>query len=155
MFVLLHRLQRLRRTTGLAAPRTPGSLAMRHVDCGSCNACEHELTATAGPHYDLARFGLSIVASPRHADILLVTGAITTRMVGPLLAAHAAMPEPRLVAAIGDCAIGTGLLGDPAELAGPLEDILHVDLRIPGCPPTPAQIAAALEAALTQRSDRR
>ena len=106
MFVLLHRLQRLRRTVGLSAPGRPGSLAMRHVDCGSCNACEHELTATSGPHYDLARFGLSIVASPRHADVLLVTGALTTRMIEPLLAAYAAMPEPRLVAAIGDCAIG-------------------------------------------------
>ncbi len=127
---------------------------MRHVDCGSCNACEHELTATSGPHYDLARFGLSVVASPRHADILLVTGALTTRMVEPLLAAYAAMPEPRLVAAIGDCAIGEGVLGDPAELAGPLDDVLHVDLRIPGCPPTPAQIADALQAALIRRSTR-
>jgi Ni,Fe-hydrogenase III small subunit len=148
VYVLLHRLQRLRRDIGLPRPSHAGSLAVRHVDAGSCNGCEHELTATANPFYDLQRFGLNVVASPRHADLLLVTGAVTTRMVEPLRAAFRAMPEPRLVAAMGDCALGCGVLADPEELAGPLESILPVDLYIPGCPPTPAAIAHALEGAL-------
>jgi Ni,Fe-hydrogenase III small subunit len=144
VFVLLRHLQRVRREAAL--PRRSGSrsLAIRHVDAGSCNACEHELTATAAPQYDLQRFGLDIVASPRHADVLLVTGPVTKHMAGPLRAAYEAMPEPRLVAALGDCALGCGVLGDPAELAGPLDKLLPVAIRIPGCPPTPEEIAAAI-----------
>ena len=145
MFFLLQRLQRLRRELDLPAPAHGGSLALRHVDAGSCNGCEHELTATANPVYDLQRFGLNVVASPRHADVLLVTGVITTRMVEPLRAAYQAMPEPRLVAAMGDCALGCGVLAAADEIAGPLAAILPVDLEIPGCPPTPYQIADALE----------
>jgi Ni,Fe-hydrogenase III small subunit len=148
VFVLLNRLQRLRRDVALPAPERRGSLALRHVDAGSCNGCEHELTAAANPLYDLQRFGLNVVASPRHADVLLVTGVITTRMAEPLRAAFQAMPEPRLVAALGDCAMGCGVLADTAELAGPLESILPVDLHIPGCPPAPDEIAAALAGAL-------
>jgi Ni,Fe-hydrogenase III small subunit len=148
MFVLLHHLRRLRQTIATPAPPRRGSLALRHVDAGSCNGCEHELTATTNPYYDLQQYGLNIVASPRHADVLLVTGAITTRMQPALRAAYDAMPEPRLVAALGNCALGCNVLGHPDELAGPLEDILPVDIRIPGCPPTPAAIAEALVAAL-------
>ena len=148
MFVLFKRLQHQRRSAALPAPASSGSLALRHVDCGSCNGCEHELTNAAGPHYDLDRFGLSIVASPRHADVLLITGSITTRMVEPLRAAYAAMPEPRLVAGLGDCALGAGVIGDPTQLAGSLDDILPVDIRIPGCPPTPTAIADALVTAI-------
>jgi Ni,Fe-hydrogenase III small subunit len=149
MFVLLNRLQRLRRERALPAPARRGSLALRHVDAGSCNGCEHELTAAANPFYDLPRFGLNVVASPRHADVLLVTGTVTTRMAAPLRAAFEAMPEPRLVAALGDCAVlGAGDLADPDELAGPLESIVPVDLYIPGCPPTPDRIADALAGAL-------
>ena len=133
-------------------PVARGSLALRHVDAGSCNGCEHELTATANPFYDLSQYGLSIVASPRHADVLLVTGAITTRMKPALLAAYDAMPEPRLVAALGDCALGRNLLGQPDHLVGALEQILPVDLRVPGCPPAPAAIATALIEAIQQRS---
>jgi Ni,Fe-hydrogenase III small subunit len=150
MFVLLRHLQRVRREAALPRRRGARSVALRHVDAGSCNACEHELAATAAPQYDLQRFGLDIVASPRHADILLVTGPVTTRMVEPLRAAYEAMPEPRLVAALGDCALGCGVLGDAAELAGPLEKLLPVDIRIPGCPPTPTQIADAILAAKPQ-----
>lgn len=146
MFVLLRHLQRVRREAALPPRRGSRSLAIRHVDAGSCNACEHELTATAAPQYDLQRFGLDIVASPRHADILLVTGPVTRRMEGALLAAYAAMPEPRRVAALGDCALGCNVLADPAELALPLEQLLPVDVRIPGCPPTPEAIALALVA---------
>src|ERR1019366_7616402 len=134
MYVLLRQLATIRRQAHLTRGR-PRSLAMRHVDAGSCNGCEHELGAVTNPFHDLQRHGLSIVASPRHADVLLVTGPVTTRMVDPLRRAYEAMPEPRLVAALGDCAIGCAVLGDPAQLAGPLEEILPVDLRIPGCPP--------------------
>ncbi|MBS1843854.1 MAG: oxidoreductase [Actinobacteria bacterium] len=147
MFVLLRHLRRVRGEAGLSRPDHPRSVALRHVDAGSCNACEHELTATAAPQYDLQRFGLDIVASPRHADVLLVTGAITRRMEPALFAAYDAMPEPRRVAALGDCALGCGVLADPDELAQPLDQLLRVDIRIPGCPPTPAEIAAAILAA--------
>jgi Ni,Fe-hydrogenase III small subunit len=148
MFVLLNHLQGLRHSTPRSPQRSRGSLAVRHVDAGSCNGCEHELTAATNPFYDLQQYGLNIVASPRHADVLLITGAITTRMAGPLRTAYDAMPEPRLVAALGDCALGCNLLGNQTELAGMLETILPVDLRVPGCPPTPAVIAEALTAAL-------
>jgi Ni,Fe-hydrogenase III small subunit len=147
MFVLLRQLTAVRREAALRrGPRR--SLAVRHVDAGSCNGCEHELGAVSNPFYDLQRFGLDIVASPRHADVLLVTGPVTTRMAGPLRTAYDAMPEPRLVAALGDCALGCNVLGDRAELVGSLEAVLPVDVRIPGCPPTPAEIAAALAAHL-------
>jgi Ni,Fe-hydrogenase III small subunit len=150
MFVLLRQLATLRRDAALERGR-PRSLAVRHVDAGSCNGCEHELGAVSNPFYDLPRFGLDIVASPRHADILLVTGPVTTRMAGPLRAAYDAMPEPRLVAALGDCALGCNVLGDAAELIGSLDAVLPVDLRIPGCPPTPAAIAEHLLAWLDHR----
>jgi Ni,Fe-hydrogenase III small subunit len=144
MLTLLRDLRRLRRDIALPPPGAGRSLAVRHVDAGSCNGCEHELTLAMSPCYDLERFGFGVVASPRHADVLLVTGALTTRMVASLLLAYEAMPEPRRVAAFGDCALGCGLLGLSSELAGPLESILPVDLRIPGCPPTPDAVAAAL-----------
>src|SRR3954470_9325546 len=141
MLTLLRDLRRLRRDIALPRPVRGRSLAIRHVDAGSCNGCEHELTLASSPYYDLQRFGLGVVASPRHADVLLVTGVVTTRMREPLLAAYRAMPEPRRVAALGDCALGCGLLGLASELAGPVEDVLPVDLRISGCPPTPDEIA--------------
>ena len=144
MLTLLRDLRRLRRTVELPRPDRGRSLAIRHVDAGSCNGCEHELTLVSSPYHDLQRVGLGGVASPRHADVLLVTGAVTTRMRDPLLTAYAAMPEPRLVAALGDCALGCGVLGLPEELAGPLDALLPVDLRIPGCPPSPERIATSL-----------
>ncbi len=150
MFVLLRQLQRIRSECALPRPARRGSLQLRHVDAGSCNGCEHELQAASGPAYDLARFGLSITASPRHADVLLVTGAVTTRMRGALEIAYAAMPEPRRVAALGDCALGCGLLGDPSQIAGRVEEILPVDLRIPGCPPDPETIARHLRELLAR-----
>jgi Ni,Fe-hydrogenase III small subunit len=148
MFVLLRQLLRTRSAASLSRGAGHRSVAIRHVDAGSCNGCEHELGATMNPLHDLQRFGLDIVASPRHADILLVTGPVTTRMAGPLRLAYEAMPEPRLVAALGDCALGCNILGDPAELAGPLASMLRVDIRIPGCPPTPDAIAACILSAL-------
>jgi Ni,Fe-hydrogenase III small subunit len=139
MSVLLRQLEVIRRTARL--PRdTPRSVAIRHVDAGSCNGCEHERRASLGPVYDLQRFGLAITASPRHADVLLVTGPVTTRMRDALLAAYDAMPDRRLVAALGDCALACGVLGDPREMLGALERVLPVAMRIPGCPPTPSEI---------------
>ena len=146
MFVLLRQLATVRHAAALQ--REVGSLAVRHVDAGSCNGCEHELGAVASPFHDLQRYGLDLVASPRHADVLLVTGAITTRMADALRVAYDAMAEPRLVAALGDCALGCNLLGNRAQLAGALEEILPVDIRIPGCPPAPQVIAEHLRAAL-------
>jgi Ni,Fe-hydrogenase III small subunit len=144
MLTLLRDLRRLRRDLALPPPDRGRSVAIRHVDAGSCNGCEHELTLASSPYYDLQRYGLGIVASPRHADVLLVTGAVTTRMRDALLTAYHAMPEPRLVAAFGDCALGCGLLGQATELVGSVETVLPVDLRIPGCPPTPDRVASAL-----------
>lgn len=144
MLTLLRDLRDIRRRLSLPRPDRGRSLAIRHVDAGSCNGCEHELTLTSSPVYDLQRFGLGVVASPRHADVLLVTGIVTTRMREPLLTAYAAMPEPRLVAALGDCALGCGVLGSATELVGAVDRLLPVDLRIPGCPPRPDEIAAAL-----------
>lgn len=151
MFVLLRMLQELRREAGLSRPEKGGSLAIRHVDAGSCNGCEHELTALGNPWYDMARFGLNVVASPRHADVLLITGAVTSRMREPLLRAYAAMPEPRLVAALGDCARGCGLRGVPSIEGGGVREVLPVDVEIPGCPPTPEVISSALLELLHRR----
>lgn len=152
MLLLLRDLRRARRDAALERPRRRGALQVRHVDAGSCNGCEHELQAAAGPHYDLSRFGIGITASPRHADVLLVTGAVTTRMRVPLLRAYEAMSEPRIVAALGSCALGAcAAFCDPGEIAGPLEDILPVDVRIPGCPPSPDRIADALVPLLDRR----
>jgi membrane-bound hydrogenase subunit mbhJ len=147
MLTLLRDLRRLRRDTALPQGRS-ASLAIRHVDAGSCNGCEHELILAASPYVDLQRFGLGIVASPRHADVLLVTGAVTTRMREPLLTAYRAMPEPRRVVALGDCALGCNLLGLGEEILGAVEELLPVDLRIPGCPPDPERIATGLLALL-------
>jgi Ni,Fe-hydrogenase III small subunit len=151
MLTLLKDLRRLRRQIALPRPDRGRSLAVRHADCGSCNGCEHELILASSPYTDLGRFGIGIVASPRHADVLLVTGPVTTRMQTPLLTAYAAMPEPRRVVALGDCAIGRGVLGSTEEIVGPVEAVLPVDLRIPGCPPTPDTIAAALLELLDSR----
>jgi Ni,Fe-hydrogenase III small subunit len=144
MLTLLRDLRRLRSDIDLPRTARGRSLALRHVDAGSCNGCEHELTLVSSPYYDLQRFGLGVVASPRHADVLLVTGPVTSRMREPLLVAYNAMPEPRRVAALGDCALGCNVLGTAENIVGPVDAILPVDLRIPGCPPTPDAIAAAL-----------
>jgi Ni,Fe-hydrogenase III small subunit len=152
MFVLLRQLSTIRRGSDLSRGENPRSLAVRHVDAGSCNGCEHELGAATNPFHDIQRFGLDLVASPRHADVLLVTGPVTTRMAGALRVAYHAMPEPRLVAALGDCALGCNILGESAQLVGALEEVLPVDIRIPGCPPSPDAIAAHLLAELARLS---
>jgi Ni,Fe-hydrogenase III small subunit len=143
MLTLLRDLRRTRKAIALPASKRGRSLAICHVDVGSCNGCEHELNQLTSPYYDLQRYGLNFVASPRHADVLLVSGAVTSRMLEPLLVAYAAMPEPRRVVALGDSALGLDLLGGE-ELIGPVEAVLPVDLSIPGRPPTPEGILQAL-----------
>lgn len=121
-----------------------GSLQIRHVDAGSCNGCEVEIAGAFGPVYDAERFGARLVASPRHADALLVTGVVTHNMAGPLRATIEATPRPRRVIACGDCAIDRGMFGDAYGVVGAVGETVGVDLEIPGCPPTPSQIVAAL-----------
>lgn len=121
-----------------------GSVQVRHVDAGSCNGCEIEVGAAFGPVYDAERYGARLVASPRHADALLVTGAVTRNMEAPLRRTVAAAPCPRVVLAVGDCARGCGPFRDGYGVAGDVADVVDVDLAVPGCPPEPQEIVAAL-----------
>ena len=129
------------------------SLAIREVDAGSCNGCELEIHALNNVVYDIERFGLRFVASPRHADVLLVTGPVTTNMRRALLDTYEATPAPKWVVAAGDCADHCGVFAGSYAVAGPLASILTVDLTIRGCPPTPMQLLEGL-AALIEASAR-
>lgn len=121
-----------------------GSVQVRHVDAGSCNGCEIELAAAFGPVYDAERYGARLVASPRHADAVLVTGVVTRNMAEPLRLTVAATPQPRVVLAVGDCARDCGLFRGAYGVVGAASDVVPVDLSVPGCPPAPADIVAAL-----------
>jgi formate hydrogenlyase subunit 7 len=121
-----------------------GSLQIRHVDAGSCNGCEVEISGAFSPVYDAERFGARLVASPRHADALLVTGVVTRNMAEPLRQTVAATPLPRAVIACGDCAINRGVFAGAYGVVGAVGDVVDVDVEIPGCPPTPAQIITVL-----------
>ncbi|WP_062894617.1 NADH-quinone oxidoreductase subunit B family protein, partial [Mycobacterium avium] len=114
-----------------------GSLQVRHVDAGSCNGCEVEISGAFGPVYDAERFGARLVASPRHADALLVTGVVTRNMVEPLRNTLAATPQPRVVIACGDCALNRGVFTDAYGMVGAVGEIVPVDVEVAGCPPTP------------------
>ena len=124
--------------------RFAGSLAIRHVDAGSCNGCELEIHALNNPYYDVERFGIQFVASPRHADCLLVTGPVSRHMEFALRRVYDACPEPRLVIASGDCACNGGEFGVSYASCGAVENVIPVDIRIPGCPPAPEQLLAGL-----------
>ena len=128
-----------------AARRRLGrSLAIRQVDAGSCNGCELEIHALGNAFYDLERFGLRFVASPRHADVLLVTGPVTRNMRQALERTYAATPEPKWVVAVGDCARDGGLFAGSYAVLGGVAAAVPVDLHIKGCPPTPRQLLEGL-----------
>jgi Ni,Fe-hydrogenase III small subunit len=122
------------------AARFSGSLAIRMVDAGSCNGCELEMHAVNNSFYDIERFGIHFVASPRHADLLLVTGVVSRHMQEALKRTYAAMPAPKLVVAMGDCAGHGGEFGISYASCGPVANVLPVDAVIPGCPPSPLDL---------------
>jgi len=124
------------------------SLAIRQVDAGSCNGCEIEISGLTSPVYDLERFGLHFVASPRHADMLLVTGPVTRNMEIPLRKTYEATPEPRLVVAVGDCAKTCGVFAGSYAVAGRVADVIPVDVHVAGCPPEPTDVLRGILAAL-------
>ncbi|NUP51348.1 MAG: NADH-quinone oxidoreductase subunit NuoB [Catenulispora sp.] len=125
-------------------PELAGSAQVRCVDAGSCNGCEIEIGQAFGPLYDADRYGVRLVASPRHADVLAVTGPVTRNMATALRRTYNATPEPRLVVAVGDCAIDCGEFAGGPGVHGPVDSVVPVDLAVPGCPPTPDAIVAAL-----------
>jgi Ni,Fe-hydrogenase III small subunit len=138
---------RLARDLDAAARRRLGrSLAIREVDAGSCNGCELEVHAVNNMFYDLERFGLRFVASPRHADVLLVTGPVTKNMAEALKRTHTATPDPKWVVALGDCAAGGGCFAGSYAVMGGVSAVVPVDLVIPGCPPPPEDILKGLMA---------
>ena len=121
-----------------------GSVQLRHVDTGSCNGCEIEIGAAFGPVYDAERYGARLVASPRHADALLVTGPVTRNMAEPLRRTYDAVPAPKLVVSVGDCARNCGVFAKAYGVTGPVSSVLPVDLEVAGCPPRPEAIVAGL-----------
>jgi Ni,Fe-hydrogenase III small subunit len=130
-----------------------GSLAIRHVDAGSCNGCELEIHALNNPYYAVERFGVHFVASPRHADVLLVTGPVSRHMEGALRRTYEATPSPKWVIAAGDCACCGGEFGVSYASCGAVSNVIPVDVRIPGCPPTPNRLLMGL-LALIASADR-
>src|SRR5215475_13490128 len=128
-----------------AARRRLGrSLSIREVDAGSCNGCELEIHALNNPYYDLERFGLRFVASPRHADVLMVTGPVTTNMAEALKRTYDATPDPKWVVAVGDCAVDGGLFAGSYAVVGGVGAVVPVDLHIKGCTPSPIQLLQGL-----------
>ena len=124
--------------------RFRGSLAIREVDAGSCNACELEIHAINNAIYNCEKYGIHFTASPRFADMLLVTGPVTHNMEIALRRTYAATPPPKLVVAVGDCACNGGIFGESYASLGGIEKVIPVDARIPGCPPTPLQLMQGL-----------
>ena len=128
------------------------SLSIRHVDAGSCNGCELEIHALSNAFYDLERFGLRFVASPRHADVLMVTGPVTKNMREALLRTYDATPDPKWVVAIGACAVDGGIFAGSYACTGGVSEVVPVDLHIHGCPPSPTEILRGLIALLEHTS---
>ncbi|WP_312871485.1 NADH-quinone oxidoreductase subunit B family protein [Amycolatopsis acididurans] len=145
--------RKIRRTGRVAEPAPPrpaaaaglgGSVQVRHVDAGSCNGCEVEIGSAFGPVYDAERYGARLVASPRHADALVVTGPVTRNMAEPLRRTYDAVPGPKMVVAVGDCARDCGAFAGAYGVAGAVRDVVPVDLEIAGCPPRPEAIVEGL-----------
>jgi Ni,Fe-hydrogenase III small subunit len=125
------------------------ALAIRHVDAGSCNGCELEIHAVNNPYYNLEGMGIKFVASPRHADLLLVTGPVSRNMEEALRRTYAATPEPKLVVAVGDCGCDGGIFGESYASCGRVANVIPVDVAVPGCPPSPTAIMQAILAAVS------
>ncbi len=132
------------RLAAVGARKLGRSLTIRHVAAGSCNGCELELRATQNLIHDLTRYGLSFTPSPRHADVLLITGVAARNMLEAVRQAREAMPEPVVVVAVGDCAVDGGVFKGSPAITGGADSILSVDLVISGCPPSPGQIVEGL-----------
>lgn len=131
-----------------------GALTIRHVDAGSCNGCELEINALNNPYYNLEGLGIRFVASPRHADLLLVTGPVSRHMETALKRTYDATPDPKLVVAIGECGCTGGIFGESYACLGRVSNVIPVDVAVPGCPPTPqAIIQGILTAISTTKSD--
>lgn len=127
------------------------ALTIRHVDAGSCNGCELEIHALNNPYYNLEGLGIKFVASPRHADMLLVTGPVSRHMEEALRRTYEATPDPKLVVAIGDCACTGGIFGEGYATRGRVANVIHVDVIVPGCPPPPVDILRGILSAVAAR----
>ena len=150
-----HALAELAKTLGERARVKLGrSLAIREVDAGSCNGCELEIHALNNPVYDVERFGMKFVASPRHADVLMVTGPVTWNMRVGLERTYAATPEPKWVVAVGDCAANCGVFAGSYACAGPVSSVIPVDLHVPGCPPQPIDLLKGMLALIEESNSR-
>jgi len=125
-----------------------GSLAIRHVDAGSCNGCELEIHMLGNPYYNLEGLGIKFVASPRHADLLLVTGPVSRNMEVAVKRTYDATPDPKLVVAVGDCGCDGGIFGESYASLGRVANVIPVDVAVPGCPPTPTAIMQGILAAI-------
>ncbi len=125
------------------------ALAIRHVDAGSCNGCELEIHTMNGPYYNLENLGIKFVASPRHADLLLVTGPVSRNMELALKRTYEATPDPKLVVAIGDCGCSGGIFGESYASCGRISNVIPVDVAVPGCPPTPTALMQGILTAIT------
>lgn len=126
------------------------SVAIRHVDAGSCNGCELEIHAVNGPHYNIDGMGVKFAASPRHVDVLLVTGPVSRNMEVALKRAYDATPEPKWVVAMGECACSGGMFGESYASCGKVSNVIPVDVEVPGCPPTPAALLQGILAAVSK-----
>ena len=124
------------------------ALVIRHVDAGSCNGCELEIHALGNPYYNLEALGIKVAASPRHADLLLVTGPVAKNMEVALKRAYDATPEPRLVVAVGDCGCTGGIYGERYASCGRVANVIPVDIAVPGCPPSPLQLMQGILTAI-------
>lgn len=125
-----------------------GALTIRHVDAGSCNGCELEIHACSNPYYNLEGLGIRFAASPRHADMLLVTGPVSRHMEEALRRTYDATPHPKLVVAVGDCGCTGGIFGESYASCGRVANVIPVDVQVPGCPPTPLAIMQGILAAI-------
>lgn len=126
------------------------ALTIRQVDAGSCNGCELEIHALGNPYYNIEGLGIKFVASPRHADMLLVTGPVSRHMEEALLRTYAATPEPKLVVAVGDCGCTGGIFGESYASCGRVANVIPVDVAVPGCPPPPIEILRGILSAVRQ-----